>query len=165
MIARRARLALIAVAFAALALRGAGPAEGQTSVHGATSEFAHPTLKLVWAIRKGATEDATDVVIRAANVADAYRWLRVDGVDPFSKARVVLTESRPFERQTDLVIRRAKFADHPSAEIHLFRSEDDLRAERPALTVFYLGIPDTTPEFTRAEAVDAHLARMLGEAR
>ena len=165
MITRRAQLALIAAALAVLALRGAGAAEAQTSVHGATSEFAHPTLKLVWAIRKDATEDATDVVIRAANVADAYRWVRVDGVDPFSKARVVLVASRPFERQADLVIRRAKFADHPSAEIHLFRTEDDLRAERPALTVFYLGVPDTTPEFTRAEAVDAHLARMLGEAR
>jgi hypothetical protein len=165
MIPRRSWPIVIAAAIAAFVLGAAGPADAQASVHGASSEFAHPTLKLVWAIRKGATEETTDVIIRVANVADAYRWLRVDGVDPFSKARVVLSTPRLFERQADLMIRRARFADHPSAEIHLFRSEDDLRADRPALTVFYLGIPDTTPEFTSAEAADGHLARMLGEGR
>jgi hypothetical protein len=165
MIARRRWLAVIAAVIAALATHGAGPAGAQNSVHGANSEFAGPTLKLVWAVRKGATEDLTDVVIRAVNIAGVYQWLRVDGVDPFSKARIILAAARPFGRQTDLVIPRAQFADHPSAEIHLFRSDDDLRADRPALTVFYLGVPDTTPEFTKAADVDAHLARMLREER
>jgi hypothetical protein len=165
MIARRRSLIVAAAVVAALARHGAGSAAAQNSVHGATSEFAGPTLKLVWAVRKGATEDSTEVVIRAVNVAGAYRWLRVDGVDPFSKTRVILTAARPFGRETDLVIPRVQFADHPSAEIHLFRTEDDLRADRPALTVFYLGIPDTTPEFTKGAEADAHLARMLAEGR
>ena len=32
------------------------------------------------------------------------------------------------------------------------------RARRPALTVYYLGVPDTTPEFTSEAALDAYLA-------
>ena len=155
MITRGAQRVLIA-AGVALGMLGGGPLDAQTSVHGASSEFAHPTVKLAWAIRKAATEDATDVIIRVVNVADRYRWLRLDGVDPFSKARAVLAVARPFERQADVVIARSKFVDHPSAEIHLFLTEQDLRADRPAL-----GVPDTTPEFIRSEEVDAHLARML----
>jgi hypothetical protein len=165
MITRRAQRIVIAAAATALMALDAGFAVAQTSVHGASSEFTHATLKLVWAVRRGASEGATDVIIRAANVANAYRWVRVDGVDPFSKARVVLTAPRLFAQQADLVIRRSKFADHPSAEIHLFATEEDLRADRPALTVFYLGVPGTAPEFTSSEAADAHLARMLAHER
>jgi hypothetical protein len=31
--------------------------------------------------------------------------------------------------------------------------------------VYYLGVPDTTPEFPTAQAMDAYLARILGPAR
>ena len=56
---------------------------------------------------------------------------------------------------------RSKFADHPSAEIHLFANENAALAINPALTVFYLGVPDTTPELPTAEGVRAYLDRML----
>jgi len=35
----------------------------------------------------------------------------------------------------------------------------------PALMIFYHGVPDTTPEFTDAGKLDAHLAARIGEAR
>jgi len=53
---------------------------------------------------------------------------------------------------------RAGFADFPRREIHLYASEADWRARKPALTVYYLGVPDTTPEFTSEAALDAYLA-------
>ncbi len=140
-------------------------AQGVDVVHGESSEFANPTLKLLWAVRRGTSDDATQVVIRAVNVTRAYTRVRVDGVDPFTKERVVLVAPRSFGAQVDLNIARAKFAAHPSTEIHLFRSDDDERANRPALTVFYLGVPDTTPEFGETTRMEEHLANMAAKTK
>jgi hypothetical protein len=49
-------------------------------------------------------------------------------------------------------------ADLPRREIHLDAGEGDWRARRPSLTVYYLGVPDTTPEFTSEAAREASLA-------
>jgi hypothetical protein len=77
------------------------------------------------------------------------------------RARVTFVEGRAFARALDLKVLRSALADHPSIEIHLFRNEDDLGSNRPTLTVFYLGVPDTTPEFTQASDAEAYLAHML----
>ncbi len=65
-------------------------------------------------------------------------------------------------RETDLSIPRAAFSDHPSTEFHFFASAEDAAANKPKLTVFYLGIPDTTPEFAEQRDVEAYLVKMLG---
>lgn len=144
----------------ALALAPAG-AVAQEAVHGADSLFARPDLKLGWAVDRGASEDKATVVIRLFNIAGAFKSVRVDGVDPFTKDRVVLVAPRPLPAQADLSILRSRFADHPSTEIHLFAGEDATTAGKPALTVFYLGVPDTTPELPTAEGVRAYLDRMV----
>jgi len=50
---------------------------------------------------------------------------------------------------------RASFADLPRREIHLYASAVDWRAGRRGLTVYYLGVPDTTTE----AALETYLAR------
>ena len=40
-----------------------------------------------------------------------------------------------------------------------------MRAKSAALVVYYLGVPDTTPEFATADAMNAYLDKMLGIAR
>jgi len=145
----------------ALALAAAllsGRASAQDVVHGADSVFVSPTVRLAWAVRRGATETETLVVVRI--VADGYRFIRLDGVDPFTKDRKVYL-ARPLDRQADLAISREKFADHPSTEFRFFQSEEDAVADRPKLTVFYLGVPDTTPEFASQRGVDAYLDQAL----
>ena len=137
----------------------------QETVHGADSLFVSPTVKIAWAVHKGASEEATTVVIRVVNNTDAYRQIRLDGVEPFSKQRKVLVASQALARQVDLSVSRALFAEFPSCEIHLFKSNALPGDEPPSLTVFYLGVPDTTPEFASAQAVDAYLAKMLEAAK
>lgn len=136
-------------------------AQAEEVVHGADSLFARTDLKLGWAVDRGASEDKATVVIRLLNIAGVFKSVRVDGVDPFTKDHVVLVEPRPFPTTLDLSILRAKFADHPSAEIHLFAGEGATPANKPTLTVFYLGVPDTTPELPTAEAARAYLDRMV----
>ena len=139
-------------------------ARSQETVHGADSLFVSPTVKIAWAVHKGASEEATTVVIRVVNSADAYQQIRVDGVDPFSKQRKVLVAPQTLARQVDLSVSRALFAEFPSCELHLFKSNAP-SGHASSLTVYYLGVPDTTPEFPSAQAVDAYLAKMLEAAK
>lgn len=132
----------------------------QEIVHGANSLFVSPTVKLAWAVKRGASETETLVIVRV--IAEAsHRIIRLDGVDPFTKDRKAFVAARPLDREVDLSVPRAQFADHPSTEIHLFASAEDAAANKPKLTVFYLGVPDTTPEFARAGEAEAYLDRML----
>jgi hypothetical protein len=134
----------------------------QQVAHGADSLFVSPAVKLAWAVKRGASEAETRVVVRV--IADpTYRFIRLDGIDPFIKDRKVLVAVRPLERKTDISISRASFADHPSTEFHFFASAEDAAANKPKLTVFYLGVPDTTPEFAGAAEVETYLDRMLRE--
>ncbi|MBM3539102.1 MAG: hypothetical protein FJX55_14885 [Alphaproteobacteria bacterium] len=159
MIARYSRLLLV------LGLLCASPAFAQTRIHGADSLFASPALKLAWAVLKTPVETDTAVVIRLVNLTNEYRFFRVEALDPFTKDRAVLDAGRSFERIVDLTILRTKFSDHPSAEIALFRTADQLKANQPDLVVYYLGVPDTTPEFAAAPPMSAYLDKMLGITR
>jgi hypothetical protein len=146
-------------AFALAAALSGGAARTQESVHGADSVFVSETVRLAWAVRRGATEAETSVIVRIV-AAETYRFIRVDGVDPFTKGRKVFL-ARELDRMTDVAVPRAQFADHPSTEFRFFRTPDDASADRPALTVFYLGVPDTTPEFAGPREVEAYLDRAL----
>jgi hypothetical protein len=137
------------------------PAAAQQAVHGENSIFISPTVKLGWAVKRGASDVETLVIVRMVATDSSYRVVRVDGVDPFSKDRKVFVAARALEHETDIAISRAQFADHPSTEFHFFRSTEDAVANRVALTVFYLGVPDTTPEFPGQPEVETYLNRML----
>ena len=149
----------------ALLMAASASARAQEVVHGADSLFVAPTVKIAWAVQKGASEDATTVVIRVVNSTSAYRYVRLDGVDPFSKSRKVLVPVRPLAGQIDLSVPRSGFAEYPSCEMHFYRGEAPPADETPSLTVYYLGVPDTTPEFPTAQAAQAYLAKMLGLAK
>lgn len=137
----------------ALPLLAQGPA-----LHGADSVFAAPGVSIVWGVLRAPAEEQTAVVIRVGNPAGRYAYLSVEGVDPFSGRRAVLVEGAPLGAHADIRSPRAGFADLPRREIHLYASRADLEAGRPGLTVYYLGVPDTTPEFTTEAALEAHLA-------
>lgn len=128
-------------------------------VHGADSVFTEPDLGIVWGVLKNEAEERTMVVIRVSNPAGRYAYVTVDGVDPFTQRRVALVEGVPLGASIDIKTPRASFADLPRREIHLFASVVDWRIGRSGLTVYYLGVPDTTPEFTTEAALETYLAR------
>ena len=131
------------------------PAE---TVHGADSVFAAPGIGIAWGVLRAATEEETIVVTRVSNPMARYAYLRVEGVNPFTGRRTAVVEGVPLGARADVKSPRAGFADFPRREFHLYASEADWRARKPALTVYYLGVPDTTPEFTSEAALDAYLA-------
>lgn len=150
---------LASIALAAALLSPAAAQE--TRVHGENSIFASAGVKLGWAVKRGASETDTLVIVRAIAADAGYRVISVEGVDPFTKDRKMFVAARPLDGATDLAIPRAQFADHPSSEFHFFASAADAAANKPKLTVFYLGVPDTTPEFADQAAAEAYLEKML----
>ena len=134
-------------------------AQGPAVLHGADSVFAGPDLGIVWGVLKGEAEDRTMVVIRVSNPAGRYAHVSVDGIDPFTQRRVALVEGMTLGARADIRAPRASFADLPRREIHVYESGVDWRTDRPSLTVYYLGVPDTTPEFTTEAALETYLAR------
>jgi hypothetical protein len=148
---------VILLALLALPLFAPLLAEVET-VHGADSVFASSGIGIAWGVLRGPTEEQTLVVIRVSNTAARFVYLRVEGVDPFTGRRAAVVEGVPLGAMADVTSARAGFADLPRREIHLYASEADWRARKPTLTVYYLGVPDTTPEFTSRADLDAYLA-------
>lgn len=158
------RLGSVSCLALALLLAAGNPcARAQEVVHGADSLFVASSVKIAWAVHKGATEETTFVILRIANTAGQYRRVRLDGVDPFSKNRKVLVSTRPLAASIDLSVPRSGFADFPSCEIHLYSRDAAAADETPSLTVYYLGVPDNTPEFASAREAQAYLLKMAGK--
>ena len=150
---RAMALALALLAWPALA--------AAQEIHGQDSVFAAPGVAIAWGVLRGAVEAETQVVVRIVRRGEAYRFVSVEAVDPFTRERRPVLDGRPLGDHVEVRSPRAGFADFPRREIHLYLTADDWRARRPALTVYYLGVPDTTPEFTTEAALAAYLASAL----
>ena len=158
---RWARLAL-ALAWLALAAGGAPAAETAREVHGAADAYAEPGIALAWGVLRGADEATTRVTLRI--VADPARFARVAvvGRDPFTQAERVVLAPVAAAGLPDLAIPRAHFADYPRTEVRLIGPG---ASDAPAVVVYYLGVPDTTPEFANRPALERDLGERLARAR
>ena len=67
----------------------------------------------------------------------------------------------PVGDRVEVRIARADFADFPRTELRFWASW----TESPALVVYYLGVPDTTPEFANEATLDAYLAARIERIR
>jgi hypothetical protein len=156
--------------FAVLLLAGPSLAAGAPlEVHGEDSLFVGHGVGIAWAVLRGPTEAETQVIIRIVPRGGSFAYVRVEGVDPFSRKRQALLEGRPLAEGLDVRSPRGTFADLPRREIHLYRTAADWRVGQPSVTVYYLGVPDTTPEFASEAAALRHLdqgvARGMGGQR
>jgi hypothetical protein len=158
---RRYAAAFQAAAILLVILACPAPARA-TEVHGASEAFAAPGIVLAWGVLRGADEASTRVVLRIA--ADAgYGSVSVVGIDPFTHASQPLLESG--SGAIVVAAARAHFAQFPRTEVRLFRTRDRASSAEPDLVVYYLGVPDTTPEFDDPAKLDAYLDDRLQRLR
>jgi hypothetical protein len=146
----------------ALLLAAQLPLGAGSEVHGERDVFAGPGVALVWAVLRAPFDEATEVVIRVVLTATAdgpspYAYVRLYGIDPFGGERRVLTPGGLLSGTTELRTPRATFAEFPRRELRLYRTLEAWSADAPALTIYYLGVPDTTPEFLSEPALKAYL--------
>jgi hypothetical protein len=138
-----------------------GVAHGQAKVealHGADGIFVVPDAAIVWAVLKQPSGDKATVWLRVVNSTRKFSHVAVDGVDPFSKKRERIEAGTRLETEARIASDRDTFSDLPSREVHFYRTETDWRTSTPALTVYYLGVPDTTPEFSTRAAMDEYFS-------
>ena len=141
----------------------AAAAQAPREVHGSADAYAAPGVALAWGVLRGATEAATNVVIRVVADPAQYGQVAARGKDPFSAQAEPLLEPTSTGRSVDIRVPRARFADLPRTEILLFAP--GASAAAPAVIVYYLGVPDTTPELAGAAALDASLDERIARAR
>ena len=144
-------------ALACLAL-AAGVAAAEE--HGKTDVFAAPGVTLAWAVARGPDEARTFVVIRVATDSSIVGAFSVTGRDPFTQAEHVWMPATKSSGRVDVRIPRAGFADFPRTELRFYGP-----AAKPRLEVFYLGVPDTTPEFDDTARLEKYLEERIANAR
>lgn len=127
-------------------------------IHGADGVFVSSDVAIVWAVLKAPSSDKASVWFRVVNTAKKFAYVSVDGVDPFTKERKRVERGVALGADGRTQSDRDTFSDLPSREIHLYRTDADWRADKPALTIYYLGVPDTTPEFSTVDAMDRYFA-------
>jgi hypothetical protein len=139
-------------------------AEGTRDVHGSADAFAQPGIALAWGVLRAPKEDDTAVVLRLEPDTRAYAWVEVVGRDPFTQGQAVLFPATEVAGAFDVRILRTRFADHPRTEIRLW-PRDRPPPSAPALSIYFAGVPDTTPEVVRADELDRSLGTRIERAR
>ena len=152
------RGALVAVAlYAGVAFAG----DDAREVHGVSDAFAQPGVSLAWGVLRGKSDADTLVVIRVETAASDYAFVAADGVDPFTQQRKPLKARTRVGGGVDIAIPRTHFADYPRTELRFAPDENGA----PVLVVYYVGVPDTTPELPTHDAVAHSLADRIARAR
>jgi hypothetical protein len=124
--------------------------------------FAAPGVAMAWGVVRGASETATIVVARIVTDPAIYPWLAVTGGDPFTHRTEPVLAATPSAGVIDVRSPRAHFADFPRTEFRLYESAAAAQQDVPALVVFFLGVPDTTPEFATGDKLQAYLDDRVG---
>jgi len=156
------RFAFAILAFHAAFAHAESDAAGALGVHGVADAFARQGVALAWGVLRGKSETDTIVVIRVETSAPGYAFVSADGIDPFTQQRKSLRSPTRAGGGVDLEIPRAHFADFPRTEFKFAAAES---ASAPTLIVYYLGVPDTTPEFPTRDALGRYLADRLARER
>lgn len=158
-------LRLACCAFIVLVAAAAGAAEPPRQVHGSADAYAAPGVVLAWGVLRGADEAATVVVIRIVTDPQAYPVVAATGSNPFSQRRQVLRPARESGGSVDVRVPRTQFADFPRTELYFYASASPPQSGTPQLVVYYLGVPDTTPEFASEANLAGYLADRIARLR
>ena len=129
-------------------------AQDTKEVHGSGDAYAAAGVTVAWAVLRGADEASTEVVLRIRADSQAYAAVAAVGKNPFSGQERVLQPATPPKGSIDIRVARAQYADFPRTELRFYTAASPAT---PALVVYYLGVPDTTPEFKDAAKLDAYL--------
>lgn len=139
--------------------------EPQRVAHGSADAYAERGAALAWAVQRGASEAATLVVIRIATDPARYPVVAVTSVDPFTQARDAALAPTRSAGSLDVRLPRARFGDFPRTEVAFHSRAPAAAGDPPALLVYYVGVPDTTPEFADAGKLEAYLAARVAKLR
>jgi hypothetical protein len=147
------------LAFNAFCVSLAYPA---TEHHGADSVFEKEGIVIFWAILKGQNEANSWVYIRIINSGgNPFQFYSVEAIDPFSKEKEWVVKGEPFQKKNVVKRTRTSFRDKTSRRILFYRNVEALEKEIPDMAVFYMGVPDTSPEVLSEKEMESYFEKVL----
>jgi len=141
---------------------GIPPAFGQAEFHGADSTYEREGITILWAILKGPTEESSWVYIKIVNSQKSpFQIFSMEAVDPFSKEREFVVKGERLGDENTIRSVRSSFRDKTARRILFYRSQEAFQKENPDLAVYYLGVPDTSPEVLSEKEIDDYFKKAL----
>jgi hypothetical protein len=151
------------LAFAALVALGctfASAADKPREIHGSSDAFATQGVTLAWGVLRAGGDAQPIVDVRISVDPMTYPRVVVTVRDPFGSRERVLADSLT-AGLSDLRASRATYERYPRTEFRFYATTKHEPGESPALVVYFLGVPDTTPEFTSESKLDAYLTERV----
>jgi len=151
-------LASLLLAAACILSMGLAPAAGHCEtreIHGADSSFRTGAVGICWGMLRGAAGSDVQVMIRIRMLFEGdspYSDYAVQAVHPLTKAAEWVVPRRPLEKVNTAAAPRESFKNLAGRRIYFYRPS----APEPDLAVYYMGIPDTTPEFWDAAQLEQY---------
>ena len=159
------RIMLLLLLVSAFLCPAAGRLAAQgVELHGADSTFQTEGWVFMWAVLRATDEASTQVVldiIQASAEAARYRFYSVEAVDPFSAESLTELEAQPLKTKNRVLRARPEFQIFSNRRILFFTDESSAALRQPQLTVYYQGVPDTSPEFGNYDDLDAYFVGVL----
>ena len=138
------------------------PAFGREEFHGADSTFQREGITILWAILKGPTEESSWVYIKIINSPKSpFQIFSVEAVDPFSKEKESVVKGEKLGEENVIKGVLSSFKDKTARRILFYRSIGAFEKENPDMTVYYLGIPDTSPEVLSEKEMEEYFEKAL----
>ncbi len=135
-------------------------AHSQTEYHGADSVFEKEGIIILWAILKGQDEASSWVYTKIIkSEGNPFRFFSVEAIDPFSKEREWVVRGGPLEKENRVRSIRTAFKDKTSRRFLFYRNAGSLEKETPDMIVFYMGVPDTSPEVLSEKEMDNYFQK------
>jgi len=137
-------------------------AQGKREYHGADSIFEKEGMIMLWAILKGSTEESSWVYIKIIQTGGgpaSFQLFGVEAEDPFSNQKEWVVKAEAFKKENMVKSIRASFREKTARRVLFYEKAEDLLKENPAMIVYYLGVPDTSPEFMTEREIENYFEK------
>lgn len=124
-------------------------------IHGADSSFRTGPIGICWGMLRGAPGSDVQVIIRIRILSDGvspYSDYAVQAMHPLTKATEWAVTKRSLEKINTAAAPRESFKNLTGRRIYFYRPA----AAEPELAVYYMGVPDTTPELPDAAQLEQY---------
>jgi hypothetical protein len=147
-------IVLTACLLGSLCVAGIGRCDTR-EIHGADSSFRVDSLGIVWGMLRSVQGAPVQVVIRVRVLGDSptpYAAYAVQAVQPLSGTTGWVARRQPLDSVNDVVSPREAFKDMTGRRLLFYRQASGA----PDLVIYYMGVPDTTPEFADAGQMETY---------
>jgi hypothetical protein len=118
--------------------------------HGADAIFQAEGLAIFWAILKGDDDEHSLVyinIVTTGKTASPFHKFSLQAMDPFSKEKKWVFTDKALKKNNLIKLNRASFRNMMERRFFFFKKDEPTLDSRPDMTVYYMSIPDTAPEF------------------